>query len=114
VVWTYQAKIFITYKRQSSQDANLAQYLRKMIASKGHRVFIDQDMSGGEDGLDRIDVEIKDCDFFIALFSEASVNSEMVRAELLRAYEYRQQQGHPQTGQELPRNDLIQYNPSTD
>jgi hypothetical protein len=97
VDWNYQAKIFIAYKRQSAEDSRLAQYLRKSLAGKGHRVFIDRDISGGEAWLERIDAEIKDADFFIPLFSAASVNSEMVRAELHRAYEYRQQQGYPQT-----------------
>ncbi|MCP4410325.1 MAG: TIR domain-containing protein, partial [Gammaproteobacteria bacterium] len=41
--------------------------------------------------------QIKDSDFLVVLLSEASADSEMVKAEIKRAYEYRKLQDRPYT-----------------
>ena len=56
VTWTYQAKLFIAYKRATQQDADLAIYLQDALKRSGHTVFIDQSMRSGEEWLDRIDL----------------------------------------------------------
>lgn len=96
VVWTYQARLFIAYKRNARQDADLAIYLHDALQNLGHTVFIDQDMRSGEEWLDRIDAEIKASDYLILLLSEESIDSEMVRSEIYRANEHQKLQGKPQ------------------
>ena len=96
VTWTYQAKLFIAYKRAAQQDADLAIYLHDALKRSGHTVFIDQGMRSGEEWLDRIDAEIKAADYLILLLSEESIDSEMVRSEIYRANEYQKEQGKPQ------------------
>jgi hypothetical protein len=54
-------------------------------------------MRTGDAWLEEIDRQIKASDFLIVLLSAESANSEMVRAEVRRAYEYRKSQGHPHT-----------------
>ncbi len=60
VIWTYQARLFIAYKRHAPQDAALATHLHDALQNLGHIVFIDQDMRSGEEWLDRIDAEVND------------------------------------------------------
>jgi hypothetical protein len=87
--------IFICYKRHAAPDNALAQALHQTLKGAGYKVFIDKTMRSGTDWLDEIDRQIKASDYLIVLLSEASADSEMVQAEVQRAYEYRQQQGHP-------------------
>ncbi|MCP4416179.1 MAG: toll/interleukin-1 receptor domain-containing protein, partial [Chloroflexi bacterium] len=96
LVWTYQARLFIAYKRHAQQDADLATYLHDSLQDLGHTVFIDQDMRTGEAWMERIDAEIKASDYLILLLSEESIDSEMVRSEINRAKEYQKVQGRPQ------------------
>jgi hypothetical protein len=51
----------------------------------------------GEAWLEEIDSQIKVSDFLVVLLSEESADSEMVKAEVIRAYEYRKLQGKPHT-----------------
>ena len=60
-------------------------------------MFIDVTMRAGAAWLDQIDQQIRECDFLIVLLSKSSIDSEMVRAEVARAAEYRSAQGRPQT-----------------
>jgi hypothetical protein len=60
-------------------------------------VFIDQRLRTGDAWLEQIDQEIKASDFLVVLLSIESADSEMVQAEVSRAYEYRQLQGKPHT-----------------
>lgn len=95
VVWTYQAKLFIAYKRLALQDQKLATHIFDTLTSFGHSVFIDQNMRTGEEWLDRIDSEIQTSDFLVVLLSEDSIDSEMVRSEIFRAKDYQKAQGRP-------------------
>jgi hypothetical protein len=54
-------------------------------------------MRTGDAWLEEIDRQLKGSDFLIVLLSQQSADSEMVRAEVSRAYEYRKRQGRPQT-----------------
>lgn len=91
------AHLFICYKRNVDPDQNLANYLHDFLAERGHDVFIDNTLRTGVAWLDEMDRRIRASDFFVVLLSEASADSEMVQAEVRRAYQYRKQQGHPQT-----------------
>ena len=88
-------KLFICYKRSNAPDNTLATYLYESLTAEGHDVFIDQAIGPGESWLDEIDQAIKSCDFMIVLLSQASADSEMVKTEVSRAYEYRKQQERP-------------------
>jgi hypothetical protein len=91
------AHLFICYKRNADPDQKLADYLYEFLTAQGHDVFIDGSLRTGETWLEKIDQQIKISDFLVVLLSKASADSEMVKAEVRRAYEYRKQQGHPQT-----------------
>lgn len=90
-------KIFIAYKRNSRRDSQIATFLHTMLQSEGHDVFIDRSLRTGASWLDEIDKQIKLSDFLIVLLSPESADSEMVQSEVKRAYDYRKQQGNPQT-----------------
>lgn len=96
VIWTFQAKLFIGYKQSATADSHLATYLYDYLTAAGHDVFIDRRLRTGTEWLDEIDKKIGEADFFIALLSEASGSSEMLKAEVQRAYSYRKRQGNPQ------------------
>jgi hypothetical protein len=74
----------------------LATYLHEILTAQGHDVFLDQRLRTGDAWLEQIDQQIKASDFLIVLLSKESADSEMVQAEVSRAYEYRQLQGKPQ------------------
>lgn len=88
---------FISYKRNAEHDQNLAGYLHETLTAQGHTVFIDRSMRTGEAWLEQIDQQIRASDFLVVLLSQASADSEMVQAEVRRAYNYRRQQGKPHT-----------------
>ena len=94
---TIPAHLFICYKRQADPDQRLAEYLHKYLTDLGHHVFIDGTLRTGEAWLEEIDREIQASDFLIVLLSTASADSEMVKAEVSRAYEYRKLHGKPHT-----------------
>jgi hypothetical protein len=90
------AKIFVCYKRSARKDRELAEYLSDYLANDGHDVFIDASLRVGTKWLKEIDEQILSSDYLIVLVSKDSADSEMVQAEILRAYEYRNQNGRPQ------------------
>jgi len=92
-----QAHLFICYKRNVDPDQKLAQYLHDFLTAQGHDAFIDATLRASEAWLEEIDRQIKASDFLVVLLSEASADSEMVQAEVRRAYEYRKLQGRPYT-----------------
>ncbi len=92
---TQPAHLFICYKRSASPDRKLAAYLYEFLTAQSHDVFIDSTMRTGEAWLEEIDRQIKASDFLIVLLSQESADSEMVQAEVRRAYEYRKLQGRP-------------------
>ena len=91
------ARVFISYQRHADPDQPLAEAVREFLSRRGHQVFIDTTLRTGDAWLEEIDRQLKASDFLIVLLSPQSADSEMVRAEVSRAYEYRRQQGHPQT-----------------
>lgn len=92
-----KAHVFICYKRNAGPDQKLAKYLHEFLTDRGHEVFIDNTLRSGEAWLEEIDRQIKASDFLIVLLSRESADSEMVKAEVIRAYEYRKLQGKPHT-----------------
>ncbi len=92
-----RAHLFICYKRSIERDRKLAKYLDEFLATQGHDVFIDSNLTTGEAWLEEIDRQIKISDFLVVLLSRESIDSEMVQAEVRRAYEYRKLQGRPHT-----------------
>ena len=94
---TKSAKLFISYKRSAKDDRALAEYLSDHLTEKGHNVFIDTSMRVGVEWLKDIDENIKISDYLVVLVSKNSADSEMVQAEILRAYEYRNKYGYPKT-----------------
>jgi len=94
---TKPAKVFICYKRASKDDRALAEYLSNYLSAQGHHVFIDTSMRMGVEWLKDIDENIRSSDYLIVLVSKGSADSEMVQAEVLRAYEYRNRNGRPKT-----------------
>lgn len=94
---TNRSNIFICYRRSAKEDRAFAEYLHDYLTTKGQVVFIDVSMRVGTDWLNEIDQRIKSSDYIIVLVSKESADSEMVQAELQRAYEYRHRNGHPKT-----------------
>jgi serine/threonine protein kinase len=90
-------RLFISYKRNVDPDQRLATQLYESLAAQGHDVFIDNTLRSGKAWLEEIDRQIKASDLLIVLLSEASANSEMVQAEVRRAFEYRKLYGRPRT-----------------
>jgi hypothetical protein len=88
-------KVFICYKRLAKDDRALAEFLRDRLTGMGHQVFIDTSMRMGTEWLREIDKNIQSSDYLIVLISKDSADSEMVQAEMLRAYEYRNRNGKP-------------------
>ena len=92
----YQAKIFLCYSRRGDPDRNLVKYLAQALLQHGHDVFTDEGIRGGTNWLENIDRQIKRADLVVILLSQESAQSEMLQAEVQRAYEYRQELGRPQ------------------
>lgn len=94
---TRLAHFFICYKRSVEPDQKLATYLYQFLSQHGHEIFIDQSLRAGDAWLEEIDRQIKASDFLIVLLSKESADSEMVQAEVSRAYQHRKGQGKPHT-----------------
>lgn len=88
-----QAQIFISYKRHAEPDEPLALQLRTALEQAGHRVFIDQALSVGVAWAQAINRQIEASDFLVVLLSAASVQSEMVTAEVAYAHKHHQRTG---------------------
>ena len=91
-----QARLFMAYKRHTQPDQQLAIYFKEALAKQGHEVFIDLTMRTGVTWMEQIDQQIKGSDFLIVLLSKESADSEMLQAEVRRAYKYHKHQGYPQ------------------
>jgi serine/threonine protein kinase len=89
---TERASIFISYKRNVDPDEAVAAQIFQAL-SQNHDVFIDQTMLVGERWVERIESELRQADFLIALLSEHSIHSEMIEAEIAKAHRLAQQQG---------------------
>ena len=104
------ARVFISYSRRSKVDCLFAEFLKAFLSNQGHQPFIDTSMRVGTEWLKEIDSQLRHSDYVVVLLSQESSESEMVQAELRRAYEYRKIQGNPRP---LPVrmgfNDLLPY-----
>jgi hypothetical protein len=91
-----KAHLFLCYKRDAQPDQEVVDYLVENLSDLGYTLFIDtESLRAGENWLERIDQELKVSDFLVVLLSRASADSEMVKSEIHRAYEYRKLNGSP-------------------
>ena len=88
-----RAQIFISYKRHADPDEPLAMRLRTALEQAGHQVFIDQSLPIGVTWAQEINRQIAASDFMVVLLSAASVQSEMVAAEVAYAHKHHQATG---------------------
>lgn len=108
------ARLFISYKRYTNSDTELALYLHQVLTAKGYEIFLDSTLRTGTARLEEIDYQIRTAHFFIVLLSRESADSEMVQAEVQRAYNYHKQQGHPHLLPiRLAYSDLLPYSIDT-
>ncbi|MEO1396244.1 MAG: AAA-like domain-containing protein [Cyanobacteria bacterium J06634_5] len=88
-------QIFISY-RNEEPDLSLAGDLHKALTAAGHFVFMSaESIDWGENWVDRIDQELKRCDYFLLLLSEQSITSDMVAGEVRTAKRLLDQLGKP-------------------
>lgn len=95
IVWTMQAKLYISYKHNQQLEKELANYLEQALSDEGHQVYFDESLRTGAAWLEEIDGQIGTADFLLALVSKESIDSEMVQSEIRRAHNYHRQQGFP-------------------
>jgi len=93
----HPSKVFLCYKRKADPDQRLADHLHQFLVALGHEVFMDTTLRAGVSWLEEIDQQIQASDFLVVLLSQESADSEMVQAEVRRAYGHRKLQGHPRT-----------------
>ncbi|WP_442944795.1 AAA-like domain-containing protein [Nostoc sp.] len=83
------ARFFISYRSQDP-DLSLAHNFYEAIKASGHEAFMaGESIRLGEKWPQRIDEELKRCDYFLLLLSERSAISEMVTEEVRQAKELR-------------------------
>ncbi|MBC1222094.1 AAA-like domain-containing protein [Nostoc sp. UCD121] len=88
-------RVFISYRSQEP-DAGLAQELYNQLVAAGHEAFMaGASISWGQNWVERIDEELKRCDYFLLLLSEQSASSDMVAGELRTARELHNKLGKP-------------------
>lgn len=87
-------RVFISYRSQDP-DLSLAQQFYEALTDAGHEVFMaGNSIRLGENWPQRIDRELKQCDYFVLLLSPQSACSEMVAEEVRRLKELRD--AHPE------------------
>lgn len=92
---TRTARIFISYRSQSP-DRELAQQFFDALKAMGHEAFMaGESIHWGENWIERIDEELKRCDYFLLLLSEKSASSDMVAGEVRTARKLRDKLGKP-------------------
>ena len=88
-------QIFISY-RSEEPDLSLARDLHQALTAAGHSVFTSaESIEWGENWVERIDQELKGCDYFLLLLSEQSVTSDMVAGEVQTAKRLQNNFGKP-------------------
>jgi AAA-like domain/TIR domain/Caspase domain len=88
-------KVFISYRNQDP-DRAIARAFQSGIQAAGFSAFMEgESVRLGEDWAQRIDRELKSCDYFLLLLSEKSAVSDMVMEEVRRAKQLRDQRGKP-------------------
>jgi len=84
-----QKRVFISYRAQEP-DSTLAEQFYQALTAAGHEAFIaGGSIQLGENWPQRIETELKHCDYLLLLLSEPSATSEMVTEEVRRAKELR-------------------------
>lgn len=88
-------RVFISYRSQEP-DASLAQKFHEGLAAAGHEPFLAaESIRWGENWVERIDLELKQCDYFLLLLSEQSASSDMVAGEVRTARRLQDKLGKP-------------------
>lgn len=86
-------RIFISYRSQDP-DQHLAVEFQRSLIEAGHTAFMaGESIRLGENWSDRIDTELRQCDYLLLLLSAQSAVSEMVTEEVRRARELRDTRG---------------------
>lgn len=88
-------RFFISYAHGNADDEALARWLFDQLIAADHIAFLDERMKLGTRWKDEIPRAIGDCDVFIVLVSDRSVNSDAVHEEALIARERHRQSGRP-------------------
>lgn len=88
-------RLFICHKPDNLPDQALATYLAETLTGRGHEVYVDLAFQARNTWLDQLDQQLRRSDFLIVLLSDSSVDSEIVKTQVSRAYEYYQHQGKP-------------------
>lgn len=92
---TSSKRVFISYRSQQP-DAGLAQEFYNQLVTAGHEAFMaSASISWGQNWVERIDEELKRCDYFLLLLSEKSASSDMVAGEVRTARELHDKLGKP-------------------
>jgi serine/threonine protein kinase len=86
---------FISCEYNIQPDQQLANYLHNFLTQQGHHVFIDRNQHTAGDWLAEIDRQIQSSDFMILLLSRDSAHSELIQAQVERAYEQHKSQDRP-------------------
>jgi hypothetical protein len=90
-----ERRIFISYRRRTKEDSDLALWLKQELSRAGHEVFIDVAMEVGLDWSREIRNRIEWCQFLIVLLSKDSVESEMLQEEVRLAHQRRKKDDTP-------------------
>ncbi|MEL7494664.1 MAG: AAA-like domain-containing protein [Cyanobacteria bacterium J06554_11] len=78
-------RVFISY-RDESPDKGLAEECYEAFLAAGHQAFMAaESIQLGEPWQERINTELRECDYFLLLLSSLSATSEMVTEEVKRA-----------------------------
>ncbi|MEQ8758071.1 MAG: AAA-like domain-containing protein [Coleofasciculus sp. G1-WW12-02] len=82
-------RVFISYRNQNP-DSRLAKQFYAALLDGGHDVFMaGENIRWGDNWPQRLEAELKQCDYLLLLLSEQSALSEMVIEEVRRAKELR-------------------------
>ena len=107
-----QQRVFISYRTQDP-DKSLAQKFYNHLKAAGHEPFMAaESIDWGENWVERIDQELKRCDYFVLLLSEQSASSDMVAGEVRTAKRLRDKSGKPiilPIRLNLPMDDPLNY-----
>ncbi|MEM9273724.1 MAG: AAA-like domain-containing protein [Cyanobacteria bacterium P01_F01_bin.143] len=105
-------RVFISYRAQEP-DQTLAKAFHDRLKAANHQPFMAaESIAWGENWVDRIDQELRLCDYFLLLLSEQSVTSDMVAGEVRIAKQLKDKLGKPvilPIRVNLPLNDPLNY-----
>ncbi len=78
----YQPKIFISLSH-TLPEMYIGKKMAQELSQRGYRVFLAiTDITIGENWVERLSMELEECEYFILLLSKNSIESEMVAEEL--------------------------------